>query len=54
MAAYGKTDTGLIKATAGAEAGQYMVENLMVGSAIGGALESIQKQQAAIQKKNES
>ena len=47
MAAFGKADTGLIKATAGAEAGQHIDQNLMIGSAISGALTSIQKQQDA-------
>lgn len=48
MAAFGKADTGLIKATAGAEAGQHIDQNLMIGSAISGALTSIQKQQDAL------
>ena len=48
MAAFGKADTGLIKATAGAEAGQHFDQNLMIGSAISGALTSIQKQQDAL------
>ena len=52
MAAFGKADIGLIKATAGAEAGQYVDENLMIGSAIGGALDAISKQQAALKEQN--
>ena len=54
MAGFGKADTGLIKATAGAEAGQYIDENLMIGSAIGSAMDVISKKQAATQKKNEA
>lgn len=38
MAQFGKADIGLIKATAGAEAGQFMDSNLMIGSAIGTAI----------------
>ena len=52
MAAFGQADLGLIKATAGAEAGQYMDSNLTIGSAIGGVLKTMQAQQAATQKKN--
>ena len=50
--AFGKADIGLIKATAGAEAGQHIDENLMLGSAIGGALDTISKQQEAVRKQN--
>jgi len=52
MAGFGKADIGLIKATAGAEAGQHIDKNLMMGSAIGVALDSISAQKAAVQKQN--
>ena len=38
---FGQADTGLIKATAGAEAGQHIDENLMIGSVIGGVAAKI-------------
>jgi len=55
MAAFGKADTGLIKATAGAEAGQHMDSNLTLGAGIGASIgamvEGYQKKQAANNKK---
>ena len=44
MAQFGKADIGLIKATAGAEAGQFMDSNLMIGSAIGTAINAFGEQ----------
>ena len=44
MAGFGKADIGLIKATAGAEAGQYIDENLMIGSAVGSAMNVFREQ----------
>jgi len=41
MAAFGKADTGLIKATATAEAGQYMDSNLALGVGIGAGVDAI-------------
>ena len=52
MAGFGKADIGLIKATAEAERGQFMDENLMIGSAIGGIMDTFKAQQAAITKSN--
>jgi len=44
MAQFGKADVGLIKATAGAEAGQFMDSGLMIGSAIGTAINAFSEQ----------
>ena len=44
MAQFGKADIGLIKATAGAEAGQFMDSGLMIGSAIGTAINAFNEQ----------
>ena len=55
MAAFGKADTGLIKATASAEAGQHMDSNLTLGAGIGASIgamvENYQTKQAANNKK---
>jgi|21_taG_2_1085346.scaffolds.fasta_scaffold00545_4 hypothetical protein len=55
MAGFGKADTGLIQATAGAEAGQHMDSNLALGAGIGAGISAIvenyQTQQAANRKK---
>ena len=55
MAAFGKADMGLIKATAGAEAGQHMDSNLTLGAGIGASIgamvENYQTKQAANNKK---
>ena len=55
MAQFGKADTGLIKATAGAEAGQHMDSNLTLGAGIGASIgamvENYQTKQAANRKK---
>jgi len=55
MAAFGKADIGLIKATAGAEAGQHMDSNLTLGAGIGASIgamvENYQTKQAANNKK---
>ena len=47
--AFGKADTGLIKATAGAEAGKFMDDKLMIGSVIGTALNTWNEQAKAQQ-----
>ena len=55
MAGFGKADMGLIKATAGAEAGQHMDSNLTLGAGIGASIgamvENYQTKQAANNKK---
>ena len=55
MAGFGKADTGLINATAGAEAGQHIDGNLVMGagiaSGVGKIVEEYAKNQASQQKK---
>jgi len=55
MAGFGKADTGLIQATAGAEAGQHMDSALTLGAGIGASIgamvENYQTKQAANNKK---
>ena len=52
MAGFGKADIGLIKATAGAEQSKFVDDNLMIGSVVGGMVDSLNKKaqvQAGIQ-----
>ena len=52
MAGFGKADIGLIKATAGAEQSKFVDDSLMIGSVVGGMVDSLNKKaqvQAGIQ-----
>ena len=49
--AFGKADIGLIKATAGAEKAQFIDDNLMMGAAIGGAVNTLVTQYTKNQEK---
>lgn len=49
---FGQADIGLIKATAGAEASQFMDTGLMTASVIGGVLDKVNARNAVIAKQN--